>query len=348
MMSMKVGHPPHGARASASSAGGGSTGGGDDHRFGSISRPIDVPAGSGTGEDMVHHFSSRTGTGSGTVAAGGGGGTAHDLTARSVGYPVRGGTGTSYPPRIGDDDVELGHTEAYSYNAASFSLGGASQGNYVVSDFGYALQRPGIRYEAAYRQSPPPGYGPRNSGSHHMGASSVRLSGLHGGAPSIGHGLGHRSSFTSYTQAPDDVPVVRGHERGGRALSMDQTQTAPLHYYMGTGPIPGSAGGQLPGVGGRFGPQSMRYPSTSNQASSTSSSAATAGPPAYTPLARGGFLAPSSGFRSETGPQGSVPWVRSERGFEHSSQPVLGRARAQSTSPLFGRYGSLCILCYPP
>lgn len=296
-------------------------------------------SGSGVhGDGLARYFLSRVGIASG--AGGGAGSAAHDLTARSMGYPMRGATGTSFPSRVGDEDDPDGAPEASSYNAASFSLGGSSSGNYVVSDFGYALQRPAMRYEDAYRQSPPLGHGPRGSGHHHMGPSSMRLSALHGRAPStMAPGMAHRASLASYTQ-PLNEPL-RGHERGTRALSMDQTQTAPLHYYMGTGASAGGGlGGQLPGVGGRFSLQSLRYPGTAHQASSMSSAAPAAPPPGYTPLAGGGFVAaPSSGFRGEAPPQGSVPWVRAGRGIAQSNQSLPGGPRAQSTSPLFGRCG---------
>lgn len=268
----------------------------------------------------------------GDSGAGGGGG-GHDLIARSMGVPVRGGVGTSYPPHADDDDeVEPGRTEdhSYSYGAASFSLGGAS-GNYVASDFGYALQRPGLRYDPTYRQSSPSGHS-----SSHVGSSSLRICGLHdgGGGMGIGPGLNHRASFNSYIPQTHDGPR-RGHERGGRAMSMDQTQTASLHYYVGADS--GGIGAQLPGVPGQFGPQSLRYPSNVQAQASSSVSATTAGPPAYTPLARGGFLGPSaSTFRNDAPPQGSVPWVRAGRGIGNS-EPVSGGPRAHSTSPLCGR-----------
>lgn len=351
LMAMQIAHTPQGTpRGGSGGSGsrGGGSGGGDDHRFG-MSRPIDVPIGGrggGGGGGMAHggahsmlsgHGRGRgrgmVGGDSSTGGGGSAGGGGHDLIARSMGVPVRGGIGISYPPHDADDDeVEPGRTEdhSYSYSAASFSLGGAS-GNYVASDFGYALQRPGLRYEPTYRQSPPSGHS-----SSHVGSSSMRIGGLHdGGGIGIGPGLNHRASFTSYVPQTHDGPR-RGHERGGRALSMDQTQTAPLHYYVGAGS--GGIGAQLPGVPGQFGPQSLHYPSSVQAQASSSVSATAAGPPAYTPLARGGFLGPSaSTFRNDAPPQGSVPWVRAGRGIGNS-EPVSGGPRAHSTSPLCGRW----------
>lgn len=163
----------------------------------------------------------------------------------------------------------------------------------------------------------------------------MRIGGLHGGGGmGRGPGMGQGSSFTTYGQQAHDGGR-RGHERGGRAMSMDQTQTAPLHYYVGAGS--GGIGAQLPGVPGQFGPQSLRYSSNAPPPSSSSVSATTAGPPGYTPLARGGFWGPPAGaFRSDAPPQGSVPWVRAGRGIG-SSQPISGGTRAHSTSPLCGR-----------
>lgn len=300
LVAMQIAHTPQGQR-----------GGGDDHRLGSMSHPIDVPAGDGTG-DIGGHAMFR---GDLERVSGIGGG--HDLMARSMGYAGRGGAGTSYPPLGGDDsELDTEHTEAYSYSAASFSMGGAS-GNYAASDFGYALQRPGLRYEpASYKQSPPAAHSSSRAAS---GAMHLRRRG----------GSGIIPSFAGYQHHQAEGP--RGHERGGRALSMDQTQTAALQYYLGTGG--GNVGGQLPGGGGRFGMQSVHYANTIQQ--STSVSAATAGPPGYTPLARGGFLAPPSAFRSDA-PQASVPWVRAGRGIGHS-QPLSEGPRAHSTSPLYGR-----------
>lgn len=325
-------------------AGGGGPNG-DGHRFG-MSRPIDVPIGGRGGVDdgmggAPHNVLTGLGRGARGGAGfgnGGGQGGGHDLMARSMGYPVRGGAmGTSYPSRSAedDDDLDAGRAEAYSYGAASFTLGGAS-GNYLASDFGYALQRPGLRYEPAFKQSPPSAHS-----SSHIGASSMRFGGLHGGGLGMGLGLTHRASFTSYGQ---QLSGPRGHERGGRAMSMDQTQTAPLHYHAGTGSS--GIGAQLPGVAGRFGPQSLRYSGNVQQASA-SVSTSTVGPPGYTPLARGGFLAPPTAFQSDA-PQGSVPWVRAGRGIGHGGQPLRGSQRAHSTSPLCGRCvaflfrGSVC------
>lgn len=306
LMAMQIAHTPQGPR-----------GGGEDRGLGSMSRPIDVPDGGAGGGGLAAHNLFRRDPDRG---AGG-----HDLMARSMGYQGRGAAGTSYPPLGGDDaELDAGRSEAYSYSAASFSMGGAS-GHYGATDFGYALQRPGLRYEPAYKHSPPPKHSSshRGSGSLHLGRRRSEM------AP----GLTHPGSFTSYHHHQSDGP--RGHERGGRALSMDQTQTAAAHYYMGGGG--GGIGGQIPGGGGRFGGQSLRYQGPMQQASA-SVSASTAGPPGYAPVAPGGFLASSSAFRGDV-PQAAVPWVRAGRGIGQG-QPLSGGARAHSTSPLFGRWGS--------
>lgn len=279
---------------------------------------------------MGHHFLNRVARGSG--AGTGENSAVHDRTARSMGFSARGGAGTSYPPRIGDDDDLDAGPEAYSFGAASFSLGGASSGNCVASDFGYALQRPSLRYEPAYQQNSPSGHGAHKGRMVPPGHHS-------GGLSAMGTSMTRKLSFTSYKQPPSEVS--RGHERGGRALSMDQTQAAPLHYYMGTGPTSSGLGGQLPGLVGRFGPQTLRFPGASHQASSSMSTAA---PPGYTSLARGGFLAAASGFHGEATSQGTSPWARTGTGtgrtggIEQGSQSVPGGPRPQSTSPLFGRY----------
>lgn len=316
LVAMQIAHTPQGPRV-----------GGDDHRLGSMSRPIDVPAGDGTDGNGGQQAMFRSDLERFNGIGGGGG---HDLVARSMGYVGRGGgggAGTSYPPLAGggdDSELDAEHGEAYSYSAASFSMGGAS-GNYVASDFGYALQRPGLRYEpASYKQSPPAAH----SSSHAAaGAMHMRRRG----------GSGIIPGFAGYHHHQNEGP--RGHERGGRALSMDQTQTAALQYYIGNSGG-GNLGGALPGGGGRFGMQSVHYANAMQQ--STSVSASTAGPPGYTPLARGGFLAPTSAFRSDA-PQASVPWVRAGRGIGHS-QPLSEGPRAHSTSPLFGR--SVYIIIY--
>ena len=325
LMAMQIAHTPQGPR-----------GGREEHALGSMSRPIDVPAGGGSGgglgaHNLFGHDLSRGASGGGAAAAGvgvggGGGGVGgNGLTARSMGYPIRGGGGTSYPPLAGggDTEVDLGHAEACSYSAATFSLGGGASGNYLASDFGYALQRPGLRYESTYRQSPPATHGAGHLGQGAMRRNRRRASEV--------PGMTHPGSFTSYPHQGEGA--ARGHERGGRALSMDHTQSATaLQYYAGGGP--GGVGGQLHGGGGHFGPQSLHYPSSIQQAS-VSVSASTAGPPGFTPLARGGFLGPPSSFRN-IAPQASVPWVRAGRGIGHS-QPLHGGPRAHSTSPLFGR-----------
>lgn len=308
LMAMHIAHTPQGPR------------GGEDHVLGSMSRPIDVPdggdRGGGGGGMGAHNLFSRD------SSRGGGVGGGHDLTARSMGYNGRGGSGTSYPPLGGDDaELDAGRAEAYSYSAASFTMGGAP-GNYVASDFGYALQRPGLRYEPTYKQSPP-----ATHSSSLVGSGSVYLGRRRGS--DIIPGMTHRGSFAGYHHHHPGEGA-RVHERGGRALSMDQSQSATLQYYLSSGA--GGVGGQVPGGGGRFGPQ--YYPSSMQQASA-SVSASTAGPPGYTPLASGGFLAPPSSFRGDV-PQASVPWVRAGRGIGHS-QPLSGGPRAHSTSPLFGR-----------
>lgn len=310
LMAMQIAHTPQGPR-----------GGREDHALGSMSRPIDVPAGGGSGGGLgAHNLFGGNGGGSGGVGGGGGNG----LTARSMGYPARGGGGTSYPPLAGgggDTEVDPGHAEACSYSAATFSLGGGPSGNYLTSDFGYALQRPGLRYESTYRQSPPATHGPSHLGQGAMRRNRRRASEV--------PGMAHPGSFTSY---PHQGEVTRGHERGGRALSMDHTQTATtLQYYGGAG---GAAGQLHTGGGSHFGPQSLHYPSSMGQASA-SVSVSTGGPPGFTPLARGGFLGPPSSFRN-IAPQASVPWVRAGRGIGHS-QPLHGGPRAHSTSPLCGR-----------
>ncbi|CBJ27247.1 Dual-specificity tyrosine-phosphorylation regulated kinase [Ectocarpus siliculosus] len=313
LMAMQIAHTPQGSR------------GGEDYGLSSMSRPIDVPAGSGGGGGMGPHSAfSRVSPGGG---GGGGGGSGHDLLARSMGYTARGGAGTSYPPpQTGDDDAEVdsGRAEAYSYSAASFSMGGGASGNFVASDFGYALQRPGLRYEPTYKQSPPVAHS-----SSHAGAGSLRLNRRRVSDIAPGGRAQPGSSFGNYHQQGEGL---RGHERGGRALSMDQSQGATLQYYISGGGVGGhtSAGG-----GGRFGPQASQYPM---QQSSSSVSALTAGPPGYSPLARGTLLGPGppSAFRSNA-PQANVPWVRAGRGIGHG-QPLSGAGpRAQSTSPLFGR-----------
>ncbi|CAM9826364.1 unnamed protein product, partial [Hapterophycus canaliculatus] len=317
LMAMQIAHTPQGSR-----------GAGEDYGLSSMSRPIDVPGGRGGvgggmgGQNLFSRNSPSCGGG-----GGGGGGAAggQDLMARSMGYTARGGAGTSFPPRGADDpDLDAGRPEAYSYSAASFSMGGAS-GNFVASDFGYALQRPGLRYEPTYKQSPPAAH----SSSHVGPGGSLRLgrrrvSDVTPGRTQPG------SSFGNYLQQNDGP---RGHERGGRALSMDQSQGSALQYYVGGGGG-GGIGGQLSGGGGRFGPQSAHYPM---QQAPASMSASTAGPPGYSPLARGTLLGPGPppSFRNNA-PQAAVPWVRAGRGIGQS-QPPSGGPRAHSTSPLFGR-----------
>lgn len=278
--------------------------------FGSTSRPIDVPAGGIGGEGLaMQNMFNRDLDGVGGLGGG------HDLTARSMGCPTRGATGTSYPPRgVQDDaDFDAGRGEAYSYGAASFSMGGAS-GNYVASDFGYALQRPGLRYEPTFKQSPP-----ATHSSSHVGSGSLHLQRRR--ISDVVPGMALPGSYSSYHQSDS----LRSLERGARALSMDQSQGAGTHYYMGVGAR--GLGGQLPRTGGRFGHQSQHYGGPAQQASA-SVSASTAGPGGYTPLGRGGYAALPSVFRKDA-PQASVPWVR--------GQPKSVGPRAQSTSPVFGR-----------
>lgn len=323
LMAMQIAHTPQGSR-----------GGGEEYGLSSsMSRPIDVPAGSdggdgGGGGMETHNFFSRTSPG----GVGGGGG--HDLIARSMGYTAPGAAGTSYPPRTGEGEaLDTGRAEAYSYSAASFSMGGAS-GNFVASDFGYALQRPGLRYEPSHKQSPPASHS-----MSHVGPGSRHLARRRGSdvAPSR---VQPGSSFGAYHQQSEGLGP-RGHERGGRALSMDQSQGTALQYYSGGGGgsigggMGGGMGGQLSGGAARFGPQSSLYPM---QQTSPSVSASTTGPPGYSPLARGTLLGPgppSSAFRNNV-PQAAVPWVRAGQGIGHS-QPLSGGPRAHSTSPLFGR-----------
>lgn len=315
LMAMQIAHTPQGS----------SRGGGEEYGLSSMSRPIDVPAGSngggggggdGGGGVMPHNlFSSH-----------GGGGGGHDLMARSMGYTTRGGAGTSYPPCAGDDaELDTGRAEAYSYSAASFSMGGAS-GNFT-SDFGYALQRPGLRYEPAYKQSPPAVHSSSHAGPPSLLLGRRRVSDVVPGRTHPQPG----SSFGNYRQQSEGS---RGHERGGRALSMDQSQVAALQYYSGGGG--GGLGGPLSGVGGRFGPQSAHYPM--QQQASASVSASTVGPPGYSPLARGTLLGPGppAAFCNNAPQAAAVPWVRAGRGIGHS-QPLTGGPRAHSTSPLFGR-----------
>lgn len=313
LMAMQIAHTP--GRQSS----------GGDYGEGSISRPIDVPAGSGdggggSGMEARELFSRESARGHGL-----GGG--QDLLARSMGYNQgRGVAGTSYPP-LGGDDVEpdSGRGDAYSYSAASFSMGGAS-GNYVASDFGYALQRPGLRYEPTYKQSPPVAHS-----SSHRGPGLMDLGRRRGS--DVVPSMAHPGSFTSHNHRQSQGG--RGHDRGGRALSMDHNQPGALQYYMGGG-LGGGVGGQMPVAGGgHFGPQSLHYPRSIQQVPS-SVSTSTAGPSSYTPLAPGvGFIGPHQAFHSDA-PQASVPWVRAGRGIGHN-QPSSGGPRAQSTSPLFGR-----------
>ena len=332
LMAMQIAHTPQGSRG------------------GSMSRPIDVPAGSngavggsggggggGGGAMMPHNLFGGSSHGAG---AGGGGG--HDLMARSMGYTSRGGGGTSYPPRTGDDaELDAGRAEAYSYSAASFSMGGAS-GNLVQTDFGYALQRPGLRYEPAYKQSPPALHSSSHAGPSSLLLGRRRVSDVIPGRTQAQPG----SSFGNYRQQSEGA---RGHERGGRALSMDQSQGAALQYYAGGGGVGGGGGGlggPLSGGGGRFGPQSAHYPMQQGSAA-VSASASTVGPPGYSPLARGTLLGPgppAPAFRNSNAPQAAaIPWVRAGRGIGHGSQPVTGGARAHSTSPLFGRWVELRV-----
>ena len=300
LMGMQIAHTPQGLRD-------------EDHGFGSTSRPIDVPGGIGGGGLAMQHILNRD-----LDVVGGTG----DLTARSMGCPTRGAAGISYPPRLVDGaDFDAGGGEAYSYSAASFTMGGAS-GNFVASDFGYALQRPGLRYEPTYKPSPP-----ATHSSSHVGSGSLHLQRRR--ASEIGPGMALPGSYTSYHHQSDGL---RGLERGARALSMDQSQTAGTHYYMGGGA--GALGGQLARGGGHFAPQSTHYASPMQQ-TSTSVSASTAGPTGYTPIARGGYVAPPSAFRSDA-PQASVPWVRAGRGIGQG-QPMSIGPRAHSTSPVFGR-----------
>eukprot|EP00903_Cladosiphon_okamuranus_P007142 g6936.t1 len=326
LMAMQIAHTPQGSR-----------GVGEEYGLSSMSRPIDVPAGSnganggggggGGGGVMPHNLFGGGG--------GGGGGGVHDMMARSMGYTARGGAGTSYPPCVGDDaELDAGRAEAYSYSAASFSMGGAS-GNFVASDFGYALQRPGLRYEpASYKQSPPAVHS-----SSHAGPPSLlgqrRVSDVIPGRNQPQPG----SSFGNYRHQAEGSRG--GHERGGRALSMDQTQGAAMQYYAsgggGGGGGGGGLGGPLSGGGGRFGPQSAHYPMQQQ----ASVSASMVGPPGYSPLARGTLLGPGGppapAFRNNAPQAAAVPWVRAGRGIGHGSQPLSGGARAHSTSPLFGR-----------
>ena len=339
LMAMQIAHTPQGPR-----------GGGDDYGLSSMSRPIDVPAGSGGGGGSGGGMGGQalfTRDSPGGVGGAGG----HDLMARSMGYAAtdRGVAGTSYPPRNGageDAELDTGRAEAYSYSAASFSMGGAS-GNFVASDFGYALQRPGRRHhEPTYKQSPPAAHG----SSHAGGPSSLRL-----GRRRVSDVVPGRaqpgSSFGNYRPPGGEGP--RGHERGGRALSMDQTQGASLQYYAGVGGVGGGLGGQLSGGGTRFGPQSAHAHYPMQQASASISTSA-AGPPGYSPLARGtlfGPAGPPSVFRSNNSTSNNnssssnnnatqaaaVPWVRAGRGIGGQTQPLSGGPRAHSTSPLFGR-----------
>lgn len=343
LMAMQIAHTPQGSRGSRG-------GGGEEYGMASMSRPIDVPAGSnggataGGGGMMPHNLFSGSSHGGG---GGGGGGGGHDMMARSMGYTTgRGGAGTSYPPSAGDDaELDSGRAEAFSYSAASFSMGGASGGNFVASDFGYALQRPGLRYEPAYKQSPPAVH---SSSQHAGGPPSLflgrrRVSDVIPGRTQPQPG----SSFGNYRQQSEGS---RGHERGGRALSMDQSQGAALQYYAsgggGGGAGLGGLGGPLSGGGGRFGPQSAHYPM---QQASASVSASTVVPPGYSPLARGTLLGPgppsaaAAAFRSNAPQAAAVPWVRAGRGIGHSSQPLTGGPRAHSTSPVFGRWVELGV-----
>lgn len=286
--------------------------------FGSTSRPIDVPAGGIGGEGLaMQTMFNRDLDGVGGLGVG------HDLTARSMGCPTRGATGTSYPPRgvQGDAEFDAGRGEAYSYGAASFSMGGAS-GNYVASDFGYALQRPGLRYEPTFKQSPP-----ATHSSSHRGAGSLKLQ-----QRRISDVVPGMTLPGSYSASYHQSDSLRSLERGARALSMDQSQGAGTHYYMGIGA--GGLGGQLPRNGGRFGHQSRHYGGPAQQ-TSASVSGSTAGPGGYATLGRGGYAAPPSVFRNDA-PQASVPWVRAGGGIGQSQPKSVG-PRAHSTSPVFGR-----------
>ncbi len=338
LMAMQIAHTPQGSSSRSR--------GGEEYGLSSMSRPIDVPAGSGGGGGGggggigAHNLFTRSSPGGVGGGGGGGGGGGHDLMARSMGYTTtaRGAAGTSYPPRNGaGDDAELdtGHPEAYSYSAASFSMGGAS-GNFVASDFGYALQRPGRRYEPTYKQSPPAVHNSSHAGPSSLRLGRRRVSDVVPGRAGAGAQPG--SSFGNYRQQHQQHGEgPRGHhhhhhhhhERGGRALSMDQTQGASLQYYagglgvgmgmgMGMGGCLGVGGqgqgqgqGQLSGGGTRFGPTTQsahaHYPmqQASCQASISTtgtSSTTTTGPPGYSPLARGTLLGPGPPpvFRNNT------------------------------------------------
>lgn len=278
----------------------------EDERLGPMSRPIDVPRG------MTESFVRTNQRGS---RASGMGESRQDLLARSMGYPISGSrTSFPLPGATAAEDPEFNKPEgsdAYSYTAASFSMGGGG-GNHIASDFGYALQRPGIRYEALYKQQSPSSSCSEQFG-HGAGSASMHVD-HHGPRSGIGHDIPHRSSFAGYNQR------LRGHERGGRAMSMDQNAT-PLAFCSG-GISTGGMSSHGLGPAGAFGPQSLRYSSQQPRA-----------PPAYTPLASGNVLGSSLDVHGDVA-RAPVAWGRN-LGFYGCT--ITGSPRAQSTSPPIGR-----------